>query len=722
MGESMTRSRLFLLLGVVVVLLLGAGAGAWWYLFGANAISAAALVPGDTVAFATVPNAAEIVKGYQTSRLKQLGDSPNARPIIDSITNLIGQKNIEVINAFLPNLSGQSFIAVTRFDPDKPAEVGFIAGMKPKAGMGDFAAFVEKLKATWPEFVKLGKTGTGNIAGVDYQWIQGPGAPDKLCVAQFHGWIITTWGEASLQDWIERFQKKSSTPSLAQNPDYQKSISRVGKDPMTLVYVNYHAVADILQKQMAKTNRELAKINPAMPKMPSSDYLFKRLGEIGGAAMGTRFENGEIVDRYSILMSRQAQIDSSMSATPCPFETLNFTGPDTLLYWATSINWQQYWKNMQEQMKQMSSMTPTPTSPNDWLQTWAKGAGVDVQHNIIDALGSEISIQAEWSADAPFPEAGLFVKLDKPDDFKPVITAIIEAARKAYATSAVIQEIHFGDHNFATLKFVQTSPVNPTITEDGPYLGIFLTQNQAVRSFQRDETLGLVHNADFIRQIGDKRKGASQILFLDSPQLLDRGYRTAMPYLSLASMFMKNLPAFLNSKDMPADLTWLAPMGTWSYVMSSDDAGIQGYSVSGVGNQGIFLVGASAASAGLAQYMGLFPKPNASGASPLPGNPANTTNPSTPPVPPANDTSSPTNEVTAPPSPAENEKPQPTPNASTNAMIQPTNPTSTNEEDEASPEDMVDSAKSSAPAPASDTNSAPSTNSDATAPTPEPTE
>jgi biopolymer transport protein ExbD len=217
-------------------------------------------------------------------------------------------------------------------------------------------------------------------------------------------------------------------------------------------------------------------------------------------------------------------------------------------------------------------------------------------------------VQAEWSPEAMYPEVGLFVKLDKPDDFKPTIAAIIESMRKAYATSAVIQEIHSNDRNFATLQFVQTLPISPTITKDGPYLGIFLTENQAVRSFQRDETIGLTHNADFNRQIGDKRAKAAQILFLDSPHLLDRAYRTAMPYLSLAGMFNKNLAEMLKGRDLPADLTWLAPMGTWSCVITPDEEGIQGYSVSGVGNQGIFLAGALGGTAGVLQTMGVLPK------------------------------------------------------------------------------------------------------------------
>ncbi|MDB4793663.1 hypothetical protein OAG63_01370, partial [Methylacidiphilales bacterium] len=100
----MTSAIRVLLLGFVLLLLLAGGA--WWYLFGPSSVLAAQLVPADTAIFLTIPNAAKVTTGYETSRLKKLVDAPEAKPLIDSITNLIGQKNADLIYAFLPNLSG----------------------------------------------------------------------------------------------------------------------------------------------------------------------------------------------------------------------------------------------------------------------------------------------------------------------------------------------------------------------------------------------------------------------------------------------------------------------------------------------------------------------------------------------------------------------------------------------------------------------------------------
>jgi len=683
-----------LLIGIVLILLLAAGA--WWYLFGPSAVLAADLVPADTLAFFTIPNAAKLTTGYETSQLKKLIDSPDAKSLIDSIINRIGQKNVDLITTFLPNLSGQSFIAITHFDPNKPEQIGLIAAMKPKFGLSNFDAFVEKLKATYPDVLKQGTTGTGQVAGVDYQWIQGPGAPDKICVAKLNGWIVTAWGETSLQDWIERLQKKSSTPSLAQSTDYQQSLQRIGKDSLTLVYVNTPALAPLMQNVLQQTAHQTT----------TNNYLEKRLDLMGGMAAGASFEKGEIVDHFSFLVPQQAQHDLGMTLPPCSFDTLKFTSPDTRFYWASSVDWTQAWKNWQEQQESSPQLKNMVTS----LQTWAQANNIDIQHNILDALGSEMSLQLEWGADTTYPEVGFFAKVNKPDDFKPVITAIIDTVRKTYSTDAVINEIATDEHHYATLQFVQSTPFTPTITEDGDYFGIFISQNQAVRSFTRDATIGLLNNPDFLRQIGNKRNGATQILFLDSPQLFDRGYQTAMPYLSLASMLNKNLGAALKNTPLPPDLAWLAPIGTWSFVSSTDNNGVQGYSVSGIGNQGIFLATGLGAGAAMLPALGL-------GFHPAPSAPP----PSSPTPPPVSATPSTLTNQTSPPTPT-------SPDTTTNA---PAPSDTTNTPPPASPPVSPDTATNSTPAPAPTPEPPPPTapvptpapaatsNSDASPPTPD---
>ena len=497
--------------------------------------------------------------------------------------------------------------------------------MKPKAGLGDFGAFLDKLKTAYPDLMHGATTGKGNVVGHDYDWIQGPGMTEKLCVANIRGWVITTLGEASLQDWIERFEKRSTTSSLADNGDYRSSISRVGDAPMALGYLNYHTVMDAMQKQLAKSD----------PKM--SDVLAKKLKDIGGAAVGASIENGQVVDRYSFLMPRQAQLDAGLSADACPFDTLKFTSRDTRFYWASSFNWKQYYANLKEQLEaETSEGAPGTALFAGPLQDWLHQAGIDVQHNIVEALGSEVSVQAEWNDGMNFPEVGFFAKLDKPDDFKPVISALLNAARKQYAESAVIKEMNMNGQNFATLNFVPIGVLSPTITEDGPYFGMFLTANQAARSYQRDPNLTLAQNDSFKQQIGDQRNGAQQILYLDSPFMLNRAYKLAVPYLSMAAMFNKDVANAMQGHQLPDDLTWLAPMGSWSCICKNDDAGIEAYSVSGIGNQGIFLSFLGGAGAAAAQSYGLFNRfglaPGAAtGMNPM-ANPAPPTAPFPPPV------------------------------------------------------------------------------------------
>jgi hypothetical protein len=626
----MTFFRGLLIALVAVILLIAAAA---WYLLGSNGVSAARLVPGDTLAFAVIPNGASLGAGYTTSQIKKLVDAPETQPVIDSLRHLIGDKNLGLLKVLLPSMSGQSFLAVTHFDPAHPGEIGFVAGMRPKLGTDNFDTFVQQVNAAYPDMAKETKTGRDTLLGLDYQWIEGANAPGRICVARYHGWVLTAWGEASLQDCLERLQGKSSTPSLAENADYQKSLARVGAGSQALVYVDYPRVVDLWMTHLAGTNPALA------------DSLKKRVATLGGATIGTSFVNGEIVDHFSILEPKQAQLDSGISPTPCAFETLKFTGPDTRFYFGANINWQQVWKNLQEQM---NAGQPALRAMTDRLQAWAKSENIDVQKNIIDALGSEYSFQIEWASDALYPDIGVYCKIDKPDDFKPTIAALIDSTRKEFATTGVINEMNSNGQNFATLKLIRPMPVSPTITEDGPYFGFFLDQTHAVRSMARDESRGLLNNDDFNRQIGSQRNGATELFFLDAPHLLDQAYRTALPYVSMGAMLNPTLAAVLKDRQLPPDLTWLAPMGTWSAVGKSDDDGLTGYSISGVGNQGLLLAGGLGASAMALRSAGILPQQRFT--TPIPGNP-NAPVPATPPnpaIPPA---------PAAPPAPASDATP-----------------------------------------------------------------
>ena len=473
--------------------------------------------PPTPSVFAEISNGGTLVTGYQTSQLKTLVDAPQSQPLFDEIQHLLGDKNFALLKVFLPDLSGQSFVALTHFDPTKPAETGFVAAMKPKAGTDNFDTFITQVNAAYPDMARETKTGHDKLMGVDYQWIEGARAPGRICVARYHGWIVTAWGEASLQDWLERMQGKSSTPSLADNADYQKSLDRAGKGAQAFLYLDYHQLLQLWSDHMDQ-------ISPGM-----AAQMQKQLADIGPAAVGTSFDQGEIVDHFSILEPRQAQLAHGMATSPCAFETLKFTGPDTRFYFAANVNWDVAWKNFQDQA---SVQLPAIRAVFDRLQSWAQSENLDVQKNFIDALGSEYSMQLEWPADSTYPDLGIFLKVDKPDAFKPTVAAIIDGMRKEFATTAVITEINSGGVNFATLKMVNPMPFSPTITEDGPWFGIFLNAQHAVRSMARDESRGLLHNDDFNREIGDRRQGAIEMVYFDTPEVSgpDLPDRAALPF------------------------------------------------------------------------------------------------------------------------------------------------------------------------------------------------
>jgi hypothetical protein len=554
----MTATFYRLVLAAVVLLLLLGGLA--WYFFFAPVRVAAELVPSDATVFATIPNGAHIALDYQGSHLKQLVDSPNAKPVLDGLRNVIGEQRFDFILSLLPDLGGQSFFA--------SGPRGYvILALHPKFGGDNLDGFLAKVQAGYPALAQATTTPAA-VDGLDCRSIEGQNPRFKIWAAQARGWIVLSTSETNLLEWWGRLKGDASSPSLAGNPAYQAAMKRTGPDAEAFFYSDTKALANFFKTAAATTEAA------------------------GVYAVGARFEGGDIVDRYSLVLPRDAQASLGLTATPCPFDTLKFTGPDTRFYWGGSFNWSQVWTNLQGQAADPAPSYPFLGSLAANLQAWAQAHNLDVQRNIIAPLGSEISVQAEWSDDSTYPDAGLFLKLDHPDDFKPVTAALVDWIRKGYENRAVVNELNSNGQNFATLKFLQPIPLSPTITEDGPYFGVFLTETHAERSFQRDGGIGLLKNADFAQRVGDRQAGASQIVYLDSPRLLDRAYRTALPYLSLAAMFNPRIGSMVQGQNLPSDLQWLAPMGTWIAVMSADDDGLSVYSSSGIGNQGMLAIGA----------------------------------------------------------------------------------------------------------------------------------
>ena len=216
--------------------------------------------PPTRCSFATIPNAATIATSYQTSRLKQLVDSPNSQPVSDAVVKAIGQKNLDLLNAFLPNLSGQSFFAVTHFDADKPAEqVGIIAGMRPKAGMGSFDAFIAKLKATWPDVLKQGSTGTSNPRRRSRlsSWLQGPGGANATANLRGPAQRLDhhDLGHGRVAGLDRALPEEIVHPQPGARCRLYKNALASGQRPdVARLHQLPFGVLDFMQKQMAQTN------------------------------------------------------------------------------------------------------------------------------------------------------------------------------------------------------------------------------------------------------------------------------------------------------------------------------------------------------------------------------------------------------------------------------------------------------------------------------------
>ena len=270
--------------------------------------------------------------------------------------------------------------------------------------------------------------------------------------------------------------------------------------------------------------------------------------------------------------------------------------------------------------------------PRSWSRPANLGAqarnGIETS-SIISSTRSAPSFSVQGgngNDDTTYPEIGIFVKKStSPEtDFKPAITAIIEAAlpQKAYTiNSAVVTELNYQRPGFRRARSLSSR--RPSCYRyhhrDRPvFRHLFL--GEPGRAFLlpgcRFDPSCLTTPISAVRS-GTKRNGASQIGFVDTPHPgLDRAlsHRDALPVDRFCPCLTRTSPPLAPGQEPAARSDLARPPWAPGRISSltPDNEGLQGYSVSGIGNQGILMAFAGAGGYTVAQRMGTMEVPNPS--------------------------------------------------------------------------------------------------------------
>lgn len=588
-----------ILILILVALLVAAGGAAYWLLTQTKTEEASIVsaLPEDTILFAHIPDGTASFNRYQESNLKKIVESPELKFLKAWALNLGDSKldpsqkedlvkTQDLFNLLARSLDGESFIAVLPVDLKNlkgPGlkEIPVILGLRPKEGPAGADAVIGKIKELLGKDIDIAPKGNGLHDGISYQWVDCPRGV-RICEARISDWSITTLSEPTLQIFIDRFQKKINSPSLADAASYKMLRGRLERGEDALVYVNIQTSLEMTQ---------LALEESAVPKGIVSNAL-NQFRFLSAAGLSVRFRKNQVEDTLIALAPQATRPDLGHNYDPCAFKTIKFTSPDTLAYFAKNFDAR---KQYEYTLKTYQSTAPESYKDLKSINESVSASGLDLDKNILDAVGPEIGLTLDWPKDNAFPDLALFVELAHPEDFKPVTDLLIKDIEpltesktakdgKIISPTGMIVDGQAGSWQLKTFRFTKTLPVSPTLATGNNFCALFLTEQGAHRTLDKGDgaSPGLKENPQF-KSSGADIDSACSFLFVDMTQLTNRIYDTARPYYNMALAFSPDLQKTLKNFKPPASLGFVQPLGCWTLTSHVDNEAFTTRSKSGIG-------------------------------------------------------------------------------------------------------------------------------------------
>jgi len=576
--------------------------GFWWWKSGQNE-NFAAYLPSETLAVIYAPDGMQTYLHFQNSNLKKVIECPEGKALSEAMAGLTGEgmsdeaqaklqkgkKDFEeLIQTFWPNLSGKSFLAVTKIDPGHPEQSSVIIGFEPHFGPATFdpfwVKFVADLKETGKDTVHFG---TGEYEGVSFETLEGTGKLKslKVCKAKVGLWVVLSNGEEALKDFVNRHQKLNPSESLAGQPEYQKLCKRLSNCDV-MAYGNIAQGCKLAEQILSKnlpTNTAIANITKTYQPFPA----------LGGKIA---FDGALLKSQWVILSPKEQRPDLGIVYQPCEFRTLTYTSDDTVFYEASQLDLSKQWEYMLK--------TSADPKVNEGLKSFEKiceGAGLDLRKNVLEAIGPEFCLIVDWMESDPYPNLAIISEVAKPDDLQPAENALVKMAEGAMGGPSALKDSTAGPTTLKTIS-LPFGKLSPTFTSSGKVFAVFTSQESAQRILGKQPG-DTIYDQEEFKALGSPVFNGSNVgAYINTPRIVDRCYGYVKPMAQLASHFLPGkLATAVSHASLPEKLSFSSDLGAWVMREHVDDEAFQVDTVTGAMNPFIPVGFIAGAAIGMAQ-------------------------------------------------------------------------------------------------------------------------
>lgn len=570
---------------VVLVLLIAAGV-IGWLLVRQQSISVATVLPADTMMLARIPDGWATAKKYEKSKLKEVVESDELGFIVSYLLTATAQdagidifKNLEkaeeLTDLFWQNLSGECFIAIFDLDLKELEKNGLVAGLRPYPGTNNLENFISRVKAEMADELGGQATGTSEYGGVAYEWVE-LSEGFRLCQGAVGQWSITAIGEGAFHRFIDSVNDPKGA-KLVDNAEYKGVAAELKKPMDAQFFFNFLPLKEKLLDQMES--------DPALAD--DVPMLREAYGPVTAFGAGMRFtDSRDVEDVWISLMPLKDRPDLGATFEPCAYRTLRYTNSSTVVYFAQNIDWKRYW----DYLVKLYSNSPDLIQGLTMVESSFKAFGLDLQTNVLDALGPEIGLQMDWPDSAPAPDAALYLEVVDWTAFTPVVKALMAYSKEQTAdqlgASAPLgewsSEIIDGGVELQTFT-IPGNAFSPTLISKGPLFGLFMTRDSAVRILAGSEEDTILTQPAFT-SLNIDTKDTSSLTYVQMSTLVARSYETLKSLAQMAALFAPDLAQQFDPDSLPDALEVARPLGAWAMIAYvTPEAGLA-QSVSAIGN------------------------------------------------------------------------------------------------------------------------------------------
>ena len=495
---------------LLVVVLTAIAAAALWIFQGRGPSNAAALLPAETIAVASLPDLPRSAARWPKTTLAKIAGEPEMRAFLERpIQYLTAERGGTEAAGILWQLKpGRIFAAVLSLTAN---DATFLVGFQFWGGKSGHDLAVARLRAELSRGGPSPEVSHEQHHGVDIAWTKHQGL--ILYNASQGQWGFLSNNLEAIKDAIDRAAGQKKDGSLADSATYKTVVGKLAEDPDLLLYCQPKRALEVLLEVGASTGAE-----------PIAQQV-EQLRKVEAVGATTKFDEANLRDNIFVLRRNPPDIGSFNR------EPMKFTSQETVAYCEFVTDFRQALAAASN-----SVAARFPNAPFQNSKLWQL---------VPEAFGPDCAVSVSWPSGQLRP-TGL-VALQIKDQAK--ADESLQELLAFFPGTSVTETDGIRYYSFAAL---QSAFANPTLAFAQGFLVMGIDPGElhhAVQSFSSGQTLE--KSPTFASALTAYKEANEVFGFLDSKAIFERGFPMLRQIIVFGAAVVPGASAVIDGSKVP---------------------------------------------------------------------------------------------------------------------------------------------------------------------------